>query len=71
MGLGVMGVEGLVMAGEGEGMVGTGVVVDFSVTLVVLDVGETLCVFVEMELDVVSIVEVCEDVGLKFVLREG
>ena len=39
VGVGLMGVEGLVMAGEGEGRVGMGVVVDFSAILVVLGGG--------------------------------
>ena len=39
VGVGLMGVEGLVMAGEGEGTVGMGVVVDVSDILVVLGGG--------------------------------
>ena len=44
VGLGLMGVEGMVMAGEGEGTVGMGVLLDFSAISVVLDDGFFVCV---------------------------
>ena len=64
VGVGLTGVEGLVMAGEGEGGVGMGVVFDLSVVSEVLGVDGRLCV----ELDDVDTDSVVLDDGVSVVM---